>query len=1017
MKKFGKALDKITSLPVLKRRWLYILGTVVFTILFAATVLLSFRNPSVMNRVDFPQTESALGERGSFEASGFGEGATPGEEGDGTQPAVGNDAAREIPDDILEFFENGDFEIPKDGEFEFPADGNFEFPADGDFEFPTDGEFEFPADGEFEFPADGDVEFPTDRGSGNRPGGVRTVRILMVVFGVLDALCIYLLIYVSRKKKRLEREAVQARWDETEENTEDVEAEPHPVPTEEKKRKHPYRIGIILVILVVVVILVVELLAHRDRSEQSQTEATLYSGVAERADITTVLSGAGTLNEDDAEDGTIPEGVEIQKWYVADGDSVETGDLLAKVDTVSVMSAIVEVQEKLDSLDETLAEYESPTESDTIAAPASGRVIKIYAEEDTSVADIMYEDGALMLLSLDGLMAVSFDTDASVTAGDEVMVTLSDGSEIDGRVDSVTYRTVVITIPDDGPTLGETVSVESLDGEKIGEGELSIHSEWKVTGFDGTVDDISVTEGSLVSEGDTLLTLTDRETDGVYGLLLEQRTELVNQMETLFRIYMDGYLYASCDGVISGIDTSTATTENNSEARDDETAVDTMTYRSAGTISAVTLTTSGANNTSGVDNGNTLTLGGSTARMVRLSEVNGDSDGESEEDREALIGQLRQQLEDLQAEVDGLTEQLEGTRKDSGISYSMGTVGEISGNLVTITGMQGGAGTVTVELPERIRLYKDGTYSEASAEEITEGDVLVVIYDGEGIHSVICISMRGSDNPDAQRFESGEDAGQESEENGESISDGKEQPDAENDSVSDLDREIGDLGALYHENGDLGNLDEADALSGALADDVVGVLSDALADAEEEEVIAETYGLEEQTIFSITPQDTMTFEITVDETDILKLADGQEADVVLDAFPGQSFAGTVTEVSLTGTNSGGNTKYTAEITIDREDGMLAGMNASAKIAIGKAEGVLCIPEAALVEENGTVYVYTDYDESTDELGEPVEVTTGVSDGTLVEILSGLEEDTEYFYKYFDIVNYESASSASGNGFF
>lgn len=197
-------------------------------------------------------------------------------------------------------------------------------------------------------------------------------------------------------------------------------------------------------------------------------------------------------------------------------------------------------------------------------------------------------------------------------------------------------------------------------------------------------------------------------------------------------------------------------------------------------------------------------------------------------------------------------------------------------------------------------------------------------------------------------------------------------------------------------------------------------VSDVTAETEEvttEEAVESTYGITETTWLSVTPQDTMTITITVDEMDILSLEVGQTAQVTLSALPGQSFEGEVTAIDVSGTNSGGSTKYTAEITIAREEEMLAGMNSSVVITISTEEDVLTIPEAALVEEDGSVYVYTTYDEETDTLGGLTEVTTGVSDGENVEILSGLSEGGEYYYSYLDVVNYSSSTASSASGSF
>ena len=143
---------------------------------------------------------------------------------------------------------------------------------------------------------------------------------------------------------------------------------------------------------------------------------------------------------------------------------------------------------------------------------------------------------------------------------------------------------------------------------------------------------------------------------------------------------------------------------------------------------------------------------------------------------------------------------------------------------------------------------------------------------------------------------------------------------------------------------------------------------------------------------------------------------GLEAEVTLDAFPGQSFSGVVESIDLSGTNSGGNSKYTAVVRMDREEDMLAGMNASVRITLDTAEDVLYVPAEAIVEDETGTYVYTSYNEKTGELSDPVEVETGVSDGTNVEIISGLSYGDTYYYSVLDTVNYSTSAVSSGGGF-
>ena len=66
---------------------------------------------------------------------------------------------------------------------------------------------------------------------------------------------------------------------------------------------------------------------------------------------------------------------------------------------------------------------------------------------------------------------------------------------------------------------------------------------------------------------------------------------------------------------------------------------------------------------------------------------------------------------------------------------------------------------------------------------------------------------------------------------------------------------------------------------------------------------------------------------------------------------------------------------------------------------------LPISLAALEEDGTRTVVYTAYDPETDALLSPVEVQTGISDGTDVEILSGLALGEPYYYRYAESISY------------
>jgi len=184
----------------------------------------------------------------------------------------------------------------------------------------------------------------------------------------------------------------------------------------------------------------------------------------------------------------------------------------------------------------------------------------------------------------------------------------------------------------------------------------------------------------------------------------------------------------------------------------------------------------------------------------------------------------------------------------------------------------------------------------------------------------------------------------------------------------------------------------------------------------EQEPAFELYGLDMASIAAVTPQDTMTVEITVDEQDINALTVGMTAQMKIDALGGEKYTAAITQIGNTGENSGGSSKYTVELTMDRAENMLSGMTATATIVLSTTENVLTIPADALVEQGNQTVVYTGYDEETETLLDPVTVTVGSSDGETVEILNGLTAGQTYYYAYYDTLEISFAPEFGGGSF-
>ena len=148
-------------------------------------------------------------------------------------------------------------------------------------------------------------------------------------------------------------------------------------------------------------------------------------------------------------------------------------------------------------------------------------------------------------------------------------------------------------------------------------------------------------------------------------------------------------------------------------------------------------------------------------------------------------------------------------------------------------------------------------------------------------------------------------------------------------------------------------------------------------------------------IVVLSPDVSMSVTISVDETDILALAVGQTASVTVKSIGSDALSGEVTQIDKTDASG----SYTAEILLDKVSGMLPGMTASVDVRIEGVDDAILIPADALHQTSAGYYVYTSYDEQTQEFGGRVDVIPGLSNSNYVEIKSGLSEgDTVYYRK-------------------
>ncbi len=828
----------------------------------------------------------------------------------------------------------------------------------------------------------------------------------------------------------------------------------------EKKSAKKYIFSVLAVLLAAALVIIP--FALESAKDASGDKASILSAEAALADISKTVSGAGTLTDEDAVEIKLPYGVEVTKYLVNNGDFVTEGQPLAEVDRIDVMNSIYEYQEDLEYVETQMALYTDTGEINFLTTASAGRVMELYADAGDSISDVMLEHGALAVLSLDGLLAVDIETDA-IPVGSSVGVAAPDGTILSGHAESKKNGVTVITINQDGRAVGESVSVFNENSETIGSGELYVHSPLKISGYNGTIEAVHVKINQDMQAGGTVFTYSGNSSSAEYGVYAAKHTELAGYMEELFRMYTDGTVNASSAGVVSGIDedaaaellaasgegnavldllTNVATLENGGT---DHVVSDTAAegypyvYYEAGKVNYMV-----TNYDAAVNPGNSWIniLRTDNRYSERLTAINAVADASWQDNlsfeqlnnygvdtsqiSESNVGQIifvfeyycaspdTYTLNSVSTEISGVTVWASTTAEkseekavpasfvDRGNAAVLKQVNDFpaampgiyySAGVITAVNLDNNGEIVSVAYREtrgdRYEVSRQALDAVINGADCDEGKILPVPSYGlnagnakEGALLLFTYSVQSQSTYDEALSVSVVD------ENGTIISGGS--------SAGSGSAGGGTVPGDASMSG--GQMTGGGSASGMTGSTVV-------------QAAYEYYPTKQTKIMSVTPQDTMTVDITVDELDILSIKKGQDVQITLDALAGQSFDGIITDIGVSGSNSGGNTKYTAEVTIDRAPNMIAGMNATALITLETDENLLTVPSEALVSEGTRTYVYTSYDSKTGALGNPVDVTTGASDGILTEITSGLKAGDTVWYSYYDKLDNDFSFSA------
>lgn len=776
----------------------------------------------------------------------------------------------------------------------------------------------------------------------------------------------------------------------------------------------------------------------RQQDAQDGPVASVLEATVKEGSVQATVRGGGTLEAGDGEDIELPPEVKITEFLVKNGQEVKKGDPVAKIDKVSALTAVTEIRTSMAAVEKQMETFSDEKSASTVTAPAGGRVKAIYANPGDSVSAVLVEHGGLALLSLDGRMSVTLTVSSQLIPGDSINVTLDSGKTVTGRVESKLNGELTVTIADNGYAVGDTVTLEGL-----GSGSLEIHNPWLATAFNGTVSQVNIRLEQTVSSGGSLFTLKDTDYTAQRELLAETHRDYEELLQKLLTWQDTGVITAPCDGLVSGIDTDST----HLLAAEDEELNASLLNADDGDfrlvlLSQVTQTCTGDDKCplKGTDSGHqdgcpkackhATAEGVCTASEHFTDCIMACTHAENPEDCPATGAHhtdcIKACIETTQEHkcpatkyhYDGCIEKCVESEVSGQCPAHIHKKGCIESCISADTPGKCTAGhhkadciescivSKSADDPCPATKHKDGcyfqnaTYTGQVFKVVSVGSGTLVGYWDSTVYDVVKTAS-GWARKDGQPFSTNNcvqadtiSAGSGSYQAGDVLLSVTVHKSGESDSS---------LGLVKISSGgsQMPGFD-LNGLMGMMGGFSMGGYGSTGSSQ------AQLYSLDGDVLLTVTPLDTMTVTIAVDEKDIASVKTGMTAQLTMNALPDETFEGQVTRVAQTGSGNGGSSKFDVEITLSRESDMLPGMSTTAQLTLYEKMDVLTLPVAALRDEGGKTLVYTGKDKKTGEPANPVEVTTGLSDGENVEILSGIDSGTTVYYSYYDTVTESDA---------
>lgn len=137
---------------------------------------------------------------------------------------------------------------------------------------------------------------------------------------------------------------------------------------------------------------------------------------------------------------------------------------------------------------------------------------------------------------------------------------------------------------------------------------------------------------------------------------------------------------------------------------------------------------------------------------------------------------------------------------------------------------------------------------------------------------------------------------------------------------------------------------------------------------------------------SISDTSVLEMKANISEYLINSVKVGDQVEIYISSLSSEPYSGVVSEVSAV--PAAGSLTYPVKVRVTSSDSRIkAGMFAEVRLTSAKKDGVLIIPSDAVMTSNGGNYIFT---VNGDNVTKKVDVTVGIDNGTIAEIVSGIQ---------------------------